>query len=353
MGIMIIGFILHTIIGYNLACLLTRFTHYVKYDKNANTTNRDDGDIPDAWLGINGDPDKEGKVEFSNIYCFNEDKENTSNKGSTGDQTGGDGKNKTIPSMGITSDKPHSGHHLLVGKLYNYDVKCSDYNKPEGTATEVGMKKTSAMLMGSYRGSFKYLMEKLTNDKKSSDYTDTKVVGDDANAVMKKQLDTGAMPWIWSLVVPLFAILIIGSVVAIPFANVILGFKGKTHSPLFSSNPFKFFLSPFVDFFGIGMYLILFGLVGGFVGEFRDDAPFPKGTPYNVKPNFFGENGYLTTKAFGIFTLLWGIGTIFKVLFAVNVPAWSKVAILALTYGLILVFGLLGKIIAWWTKSVK
>jgi len=187
----LIGLTLHTVIGYSTASMLTRYSHYLRFETK---------DSPKkAFLGINGEVDKQtGIVDFSPVYftkkCSNEGggdekkKEDDEEKKDEDDEQ----ENTTVKSMGIQRDG--MGHKNSFVPIYTYDTSCDDLNRvtDDGDKKPVRFKKIAAMNMSDLRGFFKELMKNLAyyddneyNDAYNSN-DDTTGTGN-SNAIMKLQ----------------------------------------------------------------------------------------------------------------------------------------------------------------------
>lgn len=172
--IMIIILVVYILLGYSSACMLTRYAHYVFFEKQpVDTTNPQD-----AFLGIN--KEKNGKVEFSSVYC--KSKEGGNEEGKDKEDNKKQNPVNPVKTMGIKKDNIN---HISPFKMYSYNDDCSVLENDNWWKT------ISAMNMSDLRQGFKSTMESFVRLNTYEKVVDKTNSGD----VMKSQIDNIMFPF--------------------------------------------------------------------------------------------------------------------------------------------------------------
>ena len=170
--IMLSILIVYMALGYSSACMLTRYAHYVFFEKNPVDTKNPQ----DAFLGIN--KENNGKVEFSSVYCKSKEGENEE-----GENKQDNKKQNPVKTMGIKKDNIN---HISPFKMYSYNDNCSDLE-----SNDKWWKAISAMNMSDLRQGFKTTMESFVTLNTYEQVVDKTNSGD----VMKSQIDNIWFPF--------------------------------------------------------------------------------------------------------------------------------------------------------------
>lgn len=170
--IMLIILAVYILLGYSSACMLTRYAHYVFFEKEQ--VNKENPQ--DAFLGIN--KENNGKVEFSSVYCKSKEGENEE-----GENKQDNKKQNPVKTMGIKKDNIN---HISPFKMYSYNDNCSDLE-----SNDKWWKAISAMNMSDLRQGFKTTMESFVTLNTYEQVVDKTNSGD----VMKSQIDNIWFPF--------------------------------------------------------------------------------------------------------------------------------------------------------------
>ena len=136
--------IAYILIGYNTACMITRYYHYFKMELD-NKNKEEQTDIDNGFLGINQTL-KEGKItDPDGIYCKAEGGNKEKNKGISSEDTenetpnaegGAEQKVETVNSAGITKKNAVHTYPLYGG---DEEGKCPTQNNGVSTSKKVSI----------------------------------------------------------------------------------------------------------------------------------------------------------------------------------------------------------------------
>jgi hypothetical protein len=296
--VMIIILAVYILLGYSSACILTRYAHYVFFEKNpVDTTNPQD-----AFLGIN--KEKNGKVEFSSVYCKSKEGENKEDNK----------KQNPVKTMGIKKDNIN---HISPLKMYSYNDDCSVLENDNW------WKSISAMNMSDLRQGFKSTMESFVrlNTYEQVDKTKTE-------DVMKSQIDNIIFPF-KTIILLILALLVI-------IITIISGcLNGYTHNNGGIIGGIWGFIYGLIDAIPYSIYSLGF-VFFPYLTQTREDffgniMEQPGNFSY---PNFID---YLCSKGNSYILMLWSIATIITLSLSTTNFEFNSYSITSIVIGL---FGL-------------
>lgn len=275
--IMIIILAVYMTLGYSTACMLTRYAHYVFFEKEqVNKKNPQD-----AFLGIN--KEKNGKVEFSPVYCKPTEGGNAEGKDEDNK------KQNPVKTMGIKKDNIN---HISPFNVYSYNDDCSVL---EGN--DNWWKSISAMNMSNLRQGFKITMEYFVRLNTYDKVVDKKNSGD----VMKSQIDNMMFPF-KTIILLILALLVI--IITILFGMI----NGYHHNNGGIFNGIWGGISGLIDTIPYSIYSLGF-VFFPYLTQTREDF-FGKimEQPGNFSyPNFID---YLCSKGNSYILMIWSFATI-------------------------------------------
>lgn len=278
--IMIIILAVYMTLGYSTACMLTRYAHYVFFEKNPVDTKNPQ----DAFLGIN--KEKNGKVEFSPVYCKptkggneeEKDKEDNTNQ-------------NPVKTMGIKKDNIN---HISPFKMYSYNDNCSDLE-----SNDKWWKAISAMNMSDLRQGFKSTMESFVTLNTYEKVVDKTNSGD----VMKSQIDNIWFPFKTISLLILALLVIIITIISSCF-------NGYNHNNGGIVGVIYGFISGLIDAIPYSIYSLGF-VFFPYLTQTREDF-FGKDKIMKETGNFSYPNfiDYLSSKGNSYILMIWTIVTI-------------------------------------------